>query len=111
MTDVQRPRRGRSVLLVVATLVWAAGTALAFTRLDWVLAAFVVILGATVLAMAFAARNWDQHATYEEREAARAGRRQEKWERGAAARARDRERWQAHQAHQAKQAQRPPGQP
>jgi hypothetical protein len=104
MTEQQRPGRGRSTLLVVAALAWVAGTVLAFTRLDWVLAAFVVIVGATVLAMAFAARNWDQHATYEEREAARARRRQEKWERGAAARARDRERWEAHQAKQAQRS-------
>jgi hypothetical protein len=96
------------MLLGLATLAWAAGTVVAFARLDWVLASFVVILGGTVLVMAVAASNWDQHATYEEREAARARRRKEKWERGAAARARDRARWEAHQA---RQAERTPDQP
>jgi hypothetical protein len=50
------------------------------------------------------ARDWDQHPTFEDREAARARRRKEKWERNADARARDRARWEAHQAKQAKKA-------
>ncbi|UOY01731.1 mechanosensitive ion channel family protein [Blastococcus sp. PRF04-17] len=104
MTDEQQAGRDRPTLLWTATLVWAAAGVAAFTWLDWVLASFVVIVGTTGLAMAFAARNWDQHATYEEREAARARRRKEKWERGAAARARDRARWEAHQARQAQRA-------
>ena len=108
VAEDQRSRRGRSLLLALATLAVAAGSVLAFARLDWVLASFAVIVAVTVLVMAFAARNWDQHATYEEREAARARKRKEKWERGAAARARDRARWEAHQA---KQAQRSPEQP
>src|SRR3712207_9482550 len=85
VADDQRSRRGRSVLLALACLVVAAGSVLAFVRLDWVLASFVVIVAVTLLVMAVAASNWDQHATYEEREAARARKRKEKWERGAAA--------------------------
>jgi hypothetical protein len=74
---------------------------LAFLLLDPVLAAFVVILLLTGGVVAVAARDWDQHSTYEERELARAHRRAQKWERNAAARDRDRARWEAHQARQA----------
>jgi hypothetical protein len=44
------------------------------------------------------ARDWDDHATFEEREQVRARRRKEKFERTAGARARDREIWEAHRA-------------
>jgi hypothetical protein len=74
---------------------------LAFVLLDPVLAAFVVILLLTGAVVAVAARDWDQHSTYEEREAVRARRRAEKWDRNSAARDRDRARWEAHQARQA----------
>lgn len=93
-----------SALLAVAAVVWAGGMVLAYLRLDWVLATFLAIMGLTVLGMAVAARNWDQHSTYEEREAARARKRKEKWDRGAAARARDRARWEAHQAKRGQQS-------
>jgi ABC-type transport system involved in cytochrome bd biosynthesis fused ATPase/permease subunit len=89
---------------VVAAVVSAAAAVLAFGYLDPIIAAFVVILGVTLLVCLFLARNWDQHSTYEERENARAQRRAEKWERGAAARERDRVRWEAHQARQAEKA-------
>ena len=56
-----------------------------------------------MLVVAFLARDWDSHSTYEERELARARRRAEKWERGADARARDRASWEAHQARQAQE--------
>jgi hypothetical protein len=79
----------------------AAMSVLAFLLLDPVLAAFVVILLLTGAVVAVAARDWDQHSTYEEREAVRARRRAEKWDRNAAARDRDRARWEAHQARQA----------
>jgi hypothetical protein len=74
---------------------------LAFLLLDPVLAAFLVILLVTGAVVAVVARDWDQHSTYEEREQVRAHRRAEKWERNAAARDRDRARWEAHQARQA----------
>lgn len=88
--------------LAVAAAVWVAGSALAFLVLDPIIAAFLVILGATAVVIAAVARDWDRHSTFEERELARARRRAEKWERGAAARARDRARWEAHQARRAK---------
>ncbi len=84
---------------------WAVGTilasVLAWLLLDPILAAFVAILLATCAALAFLARDWEQHSTYEERELTRAQRRARKWESGAAARERDRARWEAHQARQA----------
>jgi hypothetical protein len=74
---------------------------LAFLLLDPILAAFAAILLVTGAVIAYVARDWDQHSTYEEREAVRARRRAEKWERNEAARARDRATWEAHQAKQA----------
>jgi hypothetical protein len=104
VAEEERPRARPAALLWVLAVLWAGGTVFAYVWLDWVLATFVVIVALTLLVMAFAARNWDQHSTYEEREAARARKRKEKWERGAAARARDRARWEAHQAKQAQKA-------
>jgi hypothetical protein len=88
-------RRTGPVLGVVAVVVLSA---LAFVVLDVVIAAFVVILLATGLVIALAARNWDEHPDFEQRELERARRRKEKWERNAGARARDRARWEAHHA-------------
>jgi uncharacterized membrane protein len=87
---------------------WAAGGAVAvlgsvaaFALLDPVIAAFVAIVLVTVAVIGALAGDWDRHSTFEERELERARRRKEKWERGAAARERDRVRWEAHQARQA----------
>ena len=77
-----------------------AGSAAAFVLLDPVLASFLAIMLVTVTVLAALARDWDRHTSFEERELERARRRQEKWERGAAARERDRARWEAHQARQ-----------
>jgi hypothetical protein len=74
---------------------------LAFLLLDPILAAFVAILLVTGAVIAYVARDWDQHSTYEEREAVRARKRAEKWERNEAARARDRAKWEVHRAKQA----------
>jgi hypothetical protein len=82
--------------------VWAAGSVLAFRNLDPILAAFLVILGASAVVVAVVAADWDRHSTFEERELARARKRAEKWDRTADVRARDRARWEAHQARQAK---------
>ncbi len=84
------------------TLVVAV-SALAFRLLDPILAAFVAIVLVTAAVVAILASDWDRHSTYEEREAVRARRRAEKWERGTQARDRDRAKWQAHQAKQAGQ--------
>jgi hypothetical protein len=79
----------------------AVVSALAFLLLDPILAAFLVILLVTGAVIAYVARDWDQHSTYEEREAVRAQKRAAKWERNKAARDRDRARWEAHQVKQA----------
>ena len=104
VTEAGRTRGRWSGWLAVGALVWAGGSFLAFRYLDAIIAAFVAILGVTLLVVAVLARDWESHATYEERENARARRRKEKWERTADARARDRERWEAHQARQANKA-------
>ena len=87
-------------------VVWGAltvlGSVLAFRFLDPIVAAFLVILLVTGGVIAFVARDWDQHSTYEERELARSRKRAQKWERNADARARDRARWEAHQARQSR---------
>ena len=74
---------------------------LAFLLLDPIVAAFLVIMLVTGAVIAYVARDWDQHSTYEEREAVRAQKRKAKWERNQAARDRDRAKWEAHQARQA----------
>ena len=102
-TTETRPRGGRRWAgPALAAAVWAASSALAFLNLDPILAAFVVILGATAVVIAAFAHDWDRHSTFEERELARARKRAEKWVRGKDARERDRARWEAHQARQAK---------
>lgn len=98
MTEPRPSSRRPSPLLVVGGLVALAVAVGAFATLDAVLAAAVTIGALTVFAMAAAARDWERHSTFEERELARARRRKEKWERNADARARDRARWEAHQA-------------
>ena len=87
-----------------------AGCVAAFVLLDPIIAAFAAAVLVTALVMAFVARDWDRHPTYEQREQARARRRQEKWDRGQAARDRDRAKWEAHQARQAERAAREPRQ-
>jgi phosphate/sulfate permease len=84
------------------------GSVAAFVYLDPIIAAFVAILLVTAVTMAFLARDWDRHSTFEQRELERARRRAEKWERGKDARERDRVKWEAHQARQeAKKAAQP----
>ena len=104
-TRPDRPgRRGAPVGLLAGALAWGGGSVWAFGTLDPIIAAFLVILGLTALVIAVAARDWDRHSTFEERELARARKRRAKWEAGTAARDRDRARWQAHQARQAKRS-------
>ena len=88
--------------MAVGGAVLVVASALAFLVLDPILAAFLGILGATALVIAWLARDWDQHPTFEERELARARKRAAKRERTSEARARDRVRWEAHQARQAR---------
>jgi hypothetical protein len=77
-------------------VVWAVVSAALFLLINWILALFVSIVGLTAVVIAAMASDWDQHSTFEERERIRAGKRQEKFERNAAARARDRALWEAH---------------
>ena len=72
-----------------------------FAVLDPIVAAAVAIVLVTLLGVAVAASDWDQHSTYEERELARARRRKEKWDRGTRTPARATAAWEAHQARQA----------
>ena len=83
------------VVVTVALVVWA------FAVLDVIVALAVAIVLVTALGIGVAASGWDQHSTYEERELARARRRQEKWDRNEDARARDRRKWEAHHAREA----------
>ena len=85
---------------MVGAAVAVVGSLAAFLLLDPVLAAFVAIVLVTVAVLVVAASDWDRHSTFEERELARARRRKEKWDRGAAARERDRVKWEAHRARQ-----------
>ena len=87
--------------LVLGSVVVVLGSVAAFSLLDPILASAVAIVLVTALGAAVAARDWDQHSTYEEREQARALRRKEKWERSKDARDRDRTRWEAHPARKA----------
>jgi phosphate/sulfate permease len=93
---------------LVSGLAAVLGSVAAFVYLDPIIAAFVAIVLMTAVAMAFAARDWDRHSTFEQRELERARRRAEKWERGKDARERDRVKWEAHKARrEAKRAAQP----
>lgn len=75
-------------------LVWLVVTGLAFWLLYWVVAlgiSMIVGIGVVVSLMSI---DWDQHSTYEQREAERARRRKERYERNAGKRARDRARYE-----------------
>jgi hypothetical protein len=102
-TDDEPPAGRPKVMLVVGAVVTAAAVVVVLL-VDPILGAFLAIMGVTLLGIGAMARTWDQHPSYEDRELARARRRKEKWDRNAAARARDRARWEAHQAKQAKKA-------
>ena len=101
MTQDSSPDRRVSPVLAVGVLLGLAVAAGSFWILDPYLAAFVAIMIVVGVAIAVLASDWDRHASFEERELVRARKRQEKWERNAPARARDRAKWEAHQARQA----------
>jgi hypothetical protein len=88
--------------------IWVVVAGLAFALLNPILAAFVAILGLTVVVVLAMAADWENHPSFEERELARARKRAVKKaavrERTKDARARDRERWEAHQARKARRA-------
>ena len=96
-----------------ATSLWLSGLVVllvggfvAFRVLNPIIAAALVLGAATVLVVAVVARDWDQHPGYEEREQARAERRNIKFAENQGARDRDRAKWEAHQARQEKKAAR-----
>ena len=101
MTSPRPSSRRPSPLLVVGVVVGLVVAVGAFLLLDLIAATAVAATSVTLAAVAVAARDWDSHETFEEREEARARRRTEKWEQGAEARARDRARWEAAKARQA----------
>jgi hypothetical protein len=88
--------------------IWVVLAGLVFLLLDPILAAFLAILGLTALTVLVLASDWNQHSSFEERELARARKRAVKKaavrERTKDARARDRERWEAHQARKVSRA-------
>ena len=90
--------RTRPMGPVIGAFAWVAVSAGAFATLDPIIAAFICILGLTAVVMAFVSSDWVRSTTFEEREAERVRRRKAKWDAGAAARERDRVRWEAHQA-------------
>ena len=96
-------------LLVPALGVAIALSVLAFLTLSPVLAAAVLIGSLTLVAVGGLAADWEKHSTFEERERARSRRRQEKWERSADARAKDRARFEAYQQGRARKAAREQG--
>ena len=104
MATDQEPAAGRSKGVLVGGAVLTGAAVAVFVLVDPILAAFLAILGLTLLAIGMMARDWDRHPTFEDRELARARKRKEKWERNAGARARDRARWEAYQARQEKKA-------
>jgi hypothetical protein len=83
-------------------LIWGAGwvvvSALAFLLLYWVVALGISIMGLVAVVVAVASSDWENHSTFEEREQVRAGKRKEKYERRAGARAKDRAIWEANRA-------------
>jgi DNA-binding helix-hairpin-helix protein with protein kinase domain len=87
-------------------LIWLVVSALAFWALYWVVALGITIMGAIVVLVAVLSADWDQHSTFDQREAERARRRKQKYERNAGKRAKDRARYEAGLARQAEKARR-----
>jgi hypothetical protein len=97
------PRRGAGFLWGGLVVLLVAGY-LAFRVLNPIIAAALVIVGATLLGMVAVARDWDQHPGYEEREQRRAEKRKLKFAENQGARDKDRAKWEAHQARQREKA-------
>ncbi len=93
--------------LVLAGLIWMAVSVAAFLTVGNVIVATgLAVFGFVLLVVVAMASDWDRHPDFEQRELDRARRRALKRERTAGARARDRERWEAHQARKAAKAAR-----
>ncbi len=88
--------------LALAGVLWAAVTVVGFVAIgNVIVASGLAVFGLVLLLVLAMASDWDRHPDFEAREMVRARRRRAKWERTAGARARDRERWEAHQARKA----------
>jgi hypothetical protein len=79
-------------------LVWVVVSALAFWLLYWVVAVGLTIIVGIGVLVSLLSLDWDAHSTYEQREAERARRRQERYDRTAGKRAKDRARYEAAKA-------------
>jgi hypothetical protein len=79
-------------------LAWLVVTGLAFWLLYWVVAVGIAMIGGIAVVVSLMSTDWDQHSTFEQREADRARRRKERYERNAGKRARDRARYEAAKA-------------
>jgi hypothetical protein len=102
--DVDKARTHGWTTALIGLVGLAVGAYVAFRFLNPIIAAFLVIVAATVLVIAVVARDWDQHPSFEDREAVRAAKRHEKWARRQGSRDKDRARWEAHRARQEKKA-------
>jgi hypothetical protein len=89
-----------------SVLVWLVVTGLAFWLLYWVVAVGIAVIGGIAVLVVLLSADWDQHSTYEQREADRATRRKERYERNAGRRARDRARYEAGRAAEARKQSR-----
>jgi hypothetical protein len=79
-------------------LAWLVLSGLAFWLLYWVVAVGIAMIGAIAVVVSLMSLDWDEHSTFEQREADRARRRKERYERNADRRARDRARYEAGKA-------------
>jgi hypothetical protein len=90
-----------------SVLVWLVVTGLAFWLLYWVVAGGIAVIGGIAVLVVLLSADWDQHSTFEQREAERARRRKLRYERNAGRRAKDRARYEAGRAaEERKQARR-----
>jgi hypothetical protein len=109
------PGGGARILAGVASqvlkrvLVWLVVTGLAFWLLYWVVALGITIIIGIGVVVSLMSLDWDQHTTYEQREADRARRRKERYERSAGRRAKDRARYEAAKAAEARRQARKAG--
>jgi hypothetical protein len=92
-----------------SVLVWLVVTGLAFWLLYWVVAVGIAMIGGIAVLVVLMSADWDSHSTFEQREADRARRRKERYERNAGKRARDRARFEAAKAAEARKQARKAG--
>ncbi|MEI4272615.1 hypothetical protein TEK04_12865 [Klenkia sp. LSe6-5] len=94
--------------VLIGAGVWVLLTAAAFL-VGPILGSAVLLFGGVLVVVAHLASHWGEGTTFEERELARARRRQAKYEANADKRAKDRARWEAAQARKAQREARRSG--